>query len=99
VEQTVISGGAARLDLVRQLLADATGKPVLTGDADEPVMLGAAMLGGVASGAFVDVTTAMTAMSKAGRRFAPAGAAIAEKHRTRFVAFEQLQRVARQVRP
>ena len=98
VEQIVISGGAGKLDLVRQLIADAIDKPVLTADADEPVLLGAAMLGGVASGACVDVANAMSSMSKAGRKFTPKGGAIAGKHQARYVAFEQLQRVARQVR-
>src|ERR1700712_1340473 len=52
IERVVISGGAGRLDLVRQLLADTTGKPVLATQAEEPVLLGAAILGGVAGGSF-----------------------------------------------
>jgi D-ribulokinase len=46
----VISGGAAKSALVRQLLADATGLPVARPRASEPVLLGAAMLGAVAAG-------------------------------------------------
>ena len=49
--QIVISGGAAKSPLVRQLLADATGLPVARPAATEPVLLGAAMLGAVAAGA------------------------------------------------
>ena len=37
-----------KTDLVRQLLADATGLPVVTTEAEEPVLLGSAMLGAVA---------------------------------------------------
>jgi D-ribulokinase len=46
----VISGGAAKSALVRQLLADATGLPVACPRVSEPVLLGAAMLGAVAAG-------------------------------------------------
>lgn len=46
----VISGGAAKSALVRQLLADATGLPVARTRVSEPVLLGAAILGAVAAG-------------------------------------------------
>ncbi|GAB7539895.1 FGGY-family carbohydrate kinase [Burkholderia sp. 3C] len=98
VEQIVISGGAGRLDLVRQLLADATGKPVLATEADEPVLLGAAMLGGVAGGVHSDLRVAMGAMSRISRRYAPADGELAVWHAGRYRAFEALQRVAREVR-
>ncbi|MEK6351031.1 MAG: FGGY-family carbohydrate kinase, partial [Burkholderia sp.] len=98
VEQIVISGGAGRLDLVRQLLADATGKPVLATEADEPVLLGAAMLGGVAGGVHGDLRAAMGAMSRISRRYAPAGGELAAWHAGRYRAFEALQRVARELR-
>jgi D-ribulokinase len=98
IERIMISGGAGRLDLVRQLLADATGKPVLAIDAEEPVLLGAAMLAGVAAGAFADVGTAMAGMSRVGQAFTPNGGALAVLHQARFSAFEQLQGLARQLR-
>lgn len=50
VENIVISGGAGQHDFVRQMLADATGKPVTATRAEEPVLLGAAILGAVAAG-------------------------------------------------
>ena len=98
VERLMISGGAGRLDLVRQLLADATGKPVLAIDAEEPVLLGAAMLGSVAAGAFGDVEAAMAGMSRVGKTYAPCGDALQSLHDRRFVAFERLQKVAREIR-
>ncbi|WP_321905218.1 FGGY-family carbohydrate kinase [Paraburkholderia tropica] len=98
VDRVVISGGAGRLDLVRQLLADSTGKPVLVTQADEPVLLGAAMLGGVAGGMYGDVRTAMSAMSRIGATHAPAAGAIAALHDARYDAFRQLQGVARAIR-
>ncbi|KAA1015870.1 FGGY-family carbohydrate kinase [Paraburkholderia panacisoli] len=98
IERVVISGGAGRLDLVRQLLADATGKPVLATRAEEPVLLGAAMLGGVAGGRFADVRSAMGSMSQITKTYEPAEGDIAALHEARYRAFRQLQRVAREIR-
>ena len=98
IEQVVISGGAGRSDLVRQLLADATGKPLVATKAEEPVMLGAAMLGAVAGKRFDDVAMAMAGMSRVDRTYVPAKGAIAEAHEARFRAFERLQAVARETR-
>jgi D-ribulokinase len=98
IEEVVISGGAGRLDLVRQLLADATGKPVLATAAEEPVLLGAAMLGSVAGGLYENVREAMAAMSQISKVYAPAGGEIAALHEARYRAFTQLQDVARAIR-
>jgi D-ribulokinase len=98
IERVVISGGAGRLDLVRQLLADATGKPVLAIEADEPVLLGAAMLGGVAGKQFDDVRSAMAKMSQISKTYEPAAGDVAARHEARFRAFKQLQDVAREIR-
>jgi D-ribulokinase len=98
IEQVIISGGAGRLDLVRQLLADATGKRVLATRAEEPVLLGAAMLGAVAAGRFADVPSAMAAMSQIGREYAPAGGRIEARHAARYLAFSRLQTLAREIR-
>jgi D-ribulokinase len=98
IERVVISGGAGRLDLVRQLLADATGKPVLATQAEEPVLLGAAILGGVAGGLFDDVRSAMARMSQIGRIYESDTGDIAALHEARYRAFRQLQTVAREIR-
>ena len=98
IERVVISGGAGRLDLVRQLLADATGKPVLATQAEEPVLLGAAMLGGVAGRLFDDLQSAMASMSEVSRTYEPDAGAIAALHDARFRAFKQLQSLAREIR-
>ena len=49
-DTNIISGGAARERLVRQVLADSTGVTVAAVTSQEPVLLGAAMLGAAASG-------------------------------------------------
>ncbi len=87
----VISGGAGRSATIKQMLADASGLTVLATRAPEPVLLGAAMLGAVASGHFLKLTDAMSAMSSVEQRFAPAGGRAAKAHAARFKAFEALQ--------
>nr|WP_298102252.1 FGGY-family carbohydrate kinase [uncultured Shinella sp.] len=98
VDKIVISGGAGQLDLVRQLLADATGKPLLATRAEEPVLLGAAILGSVAGGAFPDVRDAMAALSAIDRTYQPGGAETEALHAKRYHAFRRLQDLARDIR-
>lgn len=98
IERVVISGGAGRLDLVRQLLADATGKPVLATQAEEPVLLGAAILGGAAGGVFEDVRSGMARMSQISKTYEPGHGEIAALHDARFQAFRKLQDVGRAIR-
>jgi len=98
VSRIVISGGAGQLDLVRQLLADAAGKPVLATRAEEPVLLGAAILGSVAGGAFPDVRSAMGALSATDRTYLPAKGETAALHANRYDAFTRLQALAREIR-
>ena len=98
VETIVISGGAGQFPFIRQMLADATGTPVLATKAEEPVLLGAATLGAVAGGAFADIRTAMAALSHAGEACLPAQGDIAALHHKRYVAFQRLQTLAREIR-
>jgi D-ribulokinase len=60
----VASGGASRSLLVRQIMADATGIPVVLPETVEPVLLGAAMLAAVAGGEYASLSAAMTAMAR-----------------------------------
>lgn len=98
IDTIVLSGGAGRHRLVRQLLADSTGVTLAVPRQAEPVLLGSAMLGAVAGGAFPDLEAAMGAMSAIGETFAPAGGEIAALHQRRFDAFETLQQTARVLR-
>ncbi len=98
VSRIMISGGAGQHDLIRQLLADATGLSVMATRASEPVLLGSAMLGAVAGGAFPVLTDAMSAMSSVDRSYSPATGPIAQLHDARFRAFGALQTTARTLR-
>lgn len=97
VDTIVVSGGAGQSPLVRQLLADATGVIVAASTSDEPVLLGSAILGAVASGQFDDVGEAMAAMSELGEVYRP-NPDLTSWHEGRFKAFEHLQAAARTVR-
>ncbi|UNK58626.1 FGGY-family carbohydrate kinase [Pseudoxanthomonas daejeonensis] len=98
VERIVISGGAGQSRLIRQLLADAVGKPLMAPQAAEPVLLGAATLGAVAAGLFPDIRAAMATLSHPGETCLPAGGEIASLHDRRFEAFKRLQHLARDIR-
>ena len=93
----VASGGAARSALVRQIVADATGRRVAAPETSEPVLLGAAMLGAVAAGRRT-LSEAMTTMSKLGGVSEPAGGEIAALHAGKRRVFEALQEAERTAR-
>ncbi|PDT90785.1 ribulokinase [Bradyrhizobium sp. Y36] len=97
VDTIVVSGGAAKSRLVRQVLADMTGLTVAASASPEAVLLGSAMLGSVASGDHADLGDAMQAMSVLGDVRRPQ-AALAGWADRRFAAFEALQKVGRAIR-
>jgi len=98
IEAIVISGGAGRDPLIRQLLADCIGLPVLVPAGVDPVLLGSAMLGATAAGAFASLDEAMSGMAPEASACMPAGGTIARLHERRFAAFGHLQRAARAAR-
>jgi D-ribulokinase len=79
----VIGGGAGRSPLVRQIMADTTGLTVAVPETQEPVLLGAAMLGAVAGGAYGSIGEAMTSMSAIGCLSVPTAPGMADFHRTK----------------
>ncbi|AUH65740.1 FGGY-family carbohydrate kinase [Paracoccus zhejiangensis] len=97
VDRIVISGGAGQLPLVRQLLADAAGRPVVAVAAEEPVLLGSAILGAVAAGSFAQMPDAMGRMTHKSSVYDPDPAAEAV-HDRRYDAFCKLQELGRSLR-
>lgn len=91
VQRIIISGGAGQDDLVRQILADTTGMSVVVTEAEEPVLLGASILGAMAAGQFETMQNAMSSMTRIGTSFEPADDQIAQLHQRRFGTFERLQ--------
>jgi D-ribulokinase len=82
-EMMVISGGAGRSPLVRQIMADTTGLTVAVPETQEPVLLGAAMLGAVAARSRGSIGEAMAAMSAIGRLSEPTVPGMADFHRNK----------------
>ena len=93
----VISGGAAKSPLVRQIMADTTGLAVALPATPEPVLLGSAMLGAVAGGAYASVDAAMHAMSRISEITQP-NAALAGFHAAKRKVHTLLQGLDRESR-
>lgn len=91
IANIVVSGGAARSPLVRQILADSTGKTIAVPRSDEPVLLGSAMLGAVAAGHHPDLVAAMGAMSAIETTHEAAGGDVAAFHRAKAECHAVLQ--------
>jgi D-ribulokinase len=79
----VIGGGAGRSSLVRQIMADTTGLTVAVPETQEPVLLGAAMLGAVAGGCYESIGEAMASMSAIGCLSEPTAPGMADFHRAK----------------
>jgi D-ribulokinase len=93
----VVSGGAARSALVRQIVADASEKVVSAPVTSEPVLLGSAMIGAVAAGR-ESLRSAMGSMSALGTTVEPASSLVAALHarkRRAQTILEQAEREAR----
>src|SRR6202790_5095049 len=82
-DSMVISGGAARSSLVRQIMADTTGLTVAVPETQEPVLLGAAMLGAVAAKSCGSIGEAMASMSAIGRLTEPTAPGRGDFHRSK----------------
>lgn len=98
LQAIVLSGGAGRQPLIRQLLADCAGLPLLAPNDVDLVLLGSAMLAATAAKAFPDLDQAMSGMAPGAAVFTPARGEVAGLHARRLAAFEILQGAARQAR-
>jgi D-ribulokinase len=94
----VMGGGASRSPLVRQIMADTTGLTVALPQTQEPVLLGAAMLGAVAGGAYKSIGETMASMSALGRLSEPTAPRMAEFHRTKRTVHRLLRALDRESR-
>ncbi|PKG37399.1 FGGY-family carbohydrate kinase [Psychromonas sp. Urea-02u-13] len=95
IARIVISGGAGKSLLVRQLLADATGIEITAPTSEEPVLLGSAILGSVAAGVHENINVAMQVMSSFDSKYAPKMGAVEALPQKRFSIFKDLQSIAR----
>ena len=71
INTLLATGGGTKNEVWLQTHADALQMPLVLGQESESVLLGAAILGANAGGAFASVTDAMQAMSRRGRTISP----------------------------
>ncbi|MRG57592.1 ribulokinase [Phyllobacterium sp. SYP-B3895] len=91
VSSLVVSGGLAKNTLYLREHADATGCRVVVPAQSEPVLLGSAILGAVAAGAFNDIASAMSAMSGDGTVVEPRSGKIRRYHQAKYKVFRRMQ--------
>jgi D-ribulokinase len=94
----VIGGGAGRSALVRQIMADTTGLTVALPETQEPVLLGAAMLGAVAAKSYGSIGEAMASMSAIGWLSEPTTPGMADFHRAKRQVHGLMRRLDRESR-
>src|SRR6202030_4079511 len=97
-DSMVISGGAGRSSLVRQIMADTTGLTVAVPETQEPVLLGAAMLGAVAGSSYASIGEAMASMSAIGCLSEPTAPGMADFHRTKRQVHGLMRKLDRESR-
>ncbi|MEP7124940.1 MAG: FGGY-family carbohydrate kinase [Byssovorax sp.] len=90
IKSLFASGGDARNPLFLREHADITGCRVILPKEPEAVLLGAAILGAVASGDQPSVLSAMGAMSEADRVIEAAGGAVASYHAAKHRVFQRM---------
>ena len=91
VTTMVVSGGLAKNRLFLREMSDATNCTVIVPEQSEPVLLGAAMLGAVASGGAETLEAAMAAMSGGGKAILPRGGEVAAYHERKYRVFRRMQ--------
>jgi FGGY-family pentulose kinase len=89
IDTILATGGGTKNPLWLRQHADATGMTIVLGHEPESVLLGAAILGANASGAYSSVTEAMRAMSRPGETIHPDPAARAY-HDAKYAVYKSL---------
>jgi ribulose kinase len=90
INTLVATGGDAKNPLFLREHADVTGCRVVLAREPEAVLLGASMLGAVASGHRRSVLQAMEAMSAMGQTLRPSGGEVARYHAAKHAVFQRM---------
>ncbi|HET6566485.1 MAG TPA: FGGY-family carbohydrate kinase [Rhodothermales bacterium] len=90
IDTIVACGGGTRNPVFLREHADATGCRILLPREPEAVLLGSAMLGAVAAGAYPALPEAMQAMSSAGAVIEPASGQLARYHDKKYRVFHRM---------
>ncbi|PWC78445.1 FGGY-family carbohydrate kinase [Azospirillum sp. TSH64] len=87
IDTILACGGGTKNPVFLEAHADATGCTLVLPEEPEAVLLGAAVLGAVAGGAFPDIAAGMAGMSRAGRRITPAEGPLRAYHDAKYAVF------------
>jgi ribulose kinase len=90
IDTLVVCGGDVKNPVFVREHADATGCRIVLPRESEAVLLGSAMLGAVAAGAYPDLEHAMAAMNAPARVVDPAGGEIAAYHARKHGIFHRM---------
>lgn len=87
IDTIVACGGGTKNPVFLREHADIAGCRILLTEESEAVLLGAAILGGVAGGHFDSIPRAMASMTRDGRRIEPAGDPVCSYHNSKYNVF------------
>ena len=90
ISEIFACGGGLKNEVFLREHADITGCDLILPKEPEAVLLGAAILGAVASGAYPDVLDAMRAMNAAAARIRPEKGPVAEYHGRKYKVFRRM---------
>lgn len=92
IDTILASGGGTKNPVFLREHADAGGCAVVLPREPEAVLLGAAILGAVAGGAYPAIDQAMVAMSHSGTVIRPGPPAVRDYHDAKYAVFQQMYR-------
>ncbi len=87
IDTLLVCGGGTKNEVFLREHADITGCRIVLGKEPESVLLGSAILGAVAAGAFSGIDEAMVGMSRAGKVLLPGGKTIRHFHDAKHRVF------------
>ncbi|HEY0967834.1 MAG TPA: FGGY-family carbohydrate kinase [Opitutaceae bacterium] len=90
IDTLLACGGGTKNPVFLREHADITGCRLVLPKEPEAVLLGSAVLGAVAAGAYASVLDAMAAMSAAGRVITPTKGAVARYHHAKYKVFHRM---------
>jgi ribulose kinase len=90
IDTILASGGGTKNPVFLREHADAAGCTVVLPREPEAVLLGSAILGAVAGGAFPGIRDAMAAMSQAGATIHPSGETVRHYHDAKYAVFRRM---------
>lgn len=90
ITQISATGGGTKNELFLKEHADSCGCTLILPKEQEAVLLGSAVLGGVASGMYVTIHEAMANMNQTGTIIEPKGGLVADYHQAKYNIFKKM---------